>query len=528
MSFVPNLQALIHRLGHQGRSCWRSDARRLGPVWLTLFCTRAFSQEQTPLVNWSQVSDSVGIPALVAFVMSAAFVFILSRNLRREVGLRRQVEVDADDERSRLNAILNNAGVGVLITERNQRVVDVNNRWCQMFGYRRNDVRGALKVADVAHPDEADSLDAHFRALQSGRIKSQTQECRFARKDGSVFWGLISTSTVEGRKGRRKWVVGMITDIDAQKKVEEELRESEERLRFITENTHDVVWQLDRDLRVTYINGADERMRGFGRDEVIDQPFRDMIVPTSYPVFDQAMQRFPESGVVESMTDSFEVEMRCKDGNRVWAEINLTHIHDNTGQIIGYIGVTRDATQRRQMQEILREQTIRDPLTGLFNRRYMDESLERELSRAARDKLPLSLLMIDIDHFKKLNDTYGHQAGDEVLKRLGELIRHGARSADLPCRYGGEEFLLVLPNMSLDKAVERAEEWRQAFAAARVGFGGTLLSATMSVGVATFPEHGNARESLIEAADRALYAAKHAGRNRVVIASVADDVCAAG
>ena len=493
-----------------------------------MFCNQAFAQEYAPFINWNQISDSVGLPALVAFVMSAAFVFILSRNLRREVGLRRRVEVGADDERSRLNAILNNAGVGVLIAERNQRVVDVNNRWCQMFGYRRHEVRGALKIVDIAHRDEADALNTHFRALQSGKVKSQTQECRFVCKDGRVFWGLISTSTVEGRTGRRKWVVGMITDIDAQKKVEEELRESEERLRFITENTHDVVWQLDRDLRVTYINGADERMRGFVRDEVVDRPFRDMIVPTSYPAFDETMPHFPESDAVSRPTSRFEVEMRCKDGRQVWAEINLTHIHDNIGQIIGYIGVTRDATQRRQVQDMLREQTIRDPLTGLFNRRYLDESLERELSRAVRDKRPLSLLMIDIDSFKKLNDTYGHPAGDEVLRRLGELIRNGARNADLPCRYGGEEFLLVLPNMPLDAAFERAEDLRQLFAVERIGVGNAGLSATMSVGVAAFPDHGNTRESLIEVADRALYAAKHAGRNCVVVAPALEEACAAG
>lgn len=489
------------------------------PGLLLVSETGAQGADPVSSVNWNQISNSVGLPALVAFVMSAVFVFILSRNLRREEGRRRQVEVDADDERSRLNAILNNAGVGVLIAERNARLVDVNNRWCQMFGYRRNDVRGVLKTGEIAHADEAEALEAHFAALLSGKIKSQTQECRFLRKDGTAFWGLISTSTVLGKNGRHKWVVGMITDIDAQKKVEEELRESEERLRFITENTYDVVWQLDQDFRVTYINGADERMRGFSRPEVIDRHFRDMISPSSFPALDQALQAFPKVKGAGSWASNFEVEMRCKDGGRVWAEVNLTHIHDNSGAIVGYIGVARDATQRRKAHERLREQTIRDPLTGLFNRRYMDESLERELSRAVRDNLPLSLLMIDIDHFKKLNDTYGHQAGDEILKALGELIRHGARNGDLPCRYGGEEFLLVLPNMGFDTARERAEDWRRAFADLRVSFGDILLSATMSVGVATFPIHGASRDTLIEAADRALYAAKRGGRNRVVVAA---------
>ena len=115
----------------------------------------------------------------------------------------------------------------------------------------------------------------------------------------------------------------------------------------------------------------------------------------------------------------FEVEMRCKNGGTFWAEINATPIHASDGSVVGYIGVTRDTTQHRKAREILREQSIRDPLTNLFNRRFLDESLDRELARARRDGVPLALLMIDIDHFKRLNDTYGHPAGDEVIRRLG-------------------------------------------------------------------------------------------------------------
>lgn len=482
--------------------------------------SRALSAEEFWLTtNLSQISDSAGLPALLAFSMSAVFVFVLSRKLRRQNARHRQLEIEAAEERGRLNAILNNAGVGVLLADRHTQHVDVNQRWCRMFGYRRREARGILKTRDIIHPDDVSELDAHFQALLAGEITSHTQERRFVRKDGSVFWGLISTSTVKGKGGRPMWVVGMITDIQDQKRVEEELRESEERLRFITENTHDVVWQLDSDLRFTYINSADERMRGFVREEVVGQPFKALISPAGYKTFDQAMLRQQELADIGGEVTSFEVEMCCKDGGRIWAEINSTAIHDNSGQIIGYIGVTRDATLRREKHEKLREQTIRDPLTGLFNRRYLDESLERELSRAKRDNLPLALLMIDIDHFKQLNDTYGHQAGDEVIKCLGELIRKGARSADLPCRYGGEEFLLVLPNMSIETAAERAEHWRSAFAGEQIRFGKFVMSATLSVGVSAFPGHGATSSTLINAADRALYAAKKSGRNHVEIAS---------
>ena len=168
--------------------------------------------------------------------------------------------------------------------------------------------------------------------------------------------------------------------------------------------------------------------------------------------------------------------------------------------------------------ETARKRAVTDELSGLFNRRFLDESLDRELARARRDGLPLALLMIDIDHFKQLNDTYGHPAGDEVIRRVGGLIRSRARSGDLPCRYGGEEFLLVSPNMTLATAVERAEEWRAAFANDWAVIGENAIAVTVSIGVAVFPDHGERSETLVDAVDQALYAAKRRGRNRVVAA----------
>ncbi|MEO8118324.1 MAG: diguanylate cyclase [Rhodoferax sp.] len=169
------------------------------------------------------------------------------------------------------------------------------------------------------------------------------------------------------------------------------------------------------------------------------------------------------------------------------------------------------------LQAQLSEQANRDPLTGLYNRRYLDTTLARELARCARDGQPLSLMLIDIDHFKQVNDRYGHPAGDAVLKMLAAMLNEQARAGDVACRYGGEEFLLVLPNMPQDIALVRAEQWRADFAVATVLFDSLPLQATLSVGVATYPYHGNSPEELIRRADRALYRAKSEGRNRVVL-----------
>jgi diguanylate cyclase (GGDEF)-like protein len=176
-----------------------------------------------------------------------------------------------------------------------------------------------------------------------------------------------------------------------------------------------------------------------------------------------------------------------------------------------------------ELQARLREQAIRDPLTGLFNRRYLTETLERELARASREGLPLSVVMIDVDHFKALNDAFGHRAGDLMLLALGNLLSAQTRHGDIACRYGGEEFVVVLPGAPVEKARSRAEVWRSAFQEMRVAFEKAELRATLSLGLAAFPLYGTSGDDLLRLADKALYAAKRRGRNRLVVSGSEED-----
>jgi diguanylate cyclase (GGDEF)-like protein len=174
-----------------------------------------------------------------------------------------------------------------------------------------------------------------------------------------------------------------------------------------------------------------------------------------------------------------------------------------------------------KLREKLRYQSIRDPLTGLFNRRYLDESLERELPRAVRTHRGLGIIMVDVDKFKRFNDMFGHDAGDTVLRELGDYLAKFIRRGDLACRYGGEEFTLVLPEASLEDTRRRAEELRIAFQQMSIKHRDVVLGkVTLSLGVAAFPEHGSTPEDLMAAADGALLRAKEEGRNRVLVAQL--------
>jgi diguanylate cyclase (GGDEF)-like protein len=183
----------------------------------------------------------------------------------------------------------------------------------------------------------------------------------------------------------------------------------------------------------------------------------------------------------------------------------------------------RDAELQRALRES-RELAITDPLTGLHNRRYLWELLGRELLKSRRNRTPVAAILADIDHFKRFNDTWGHEAGDLVLKGVAAVVREHVRGSDIGCRYGGEELAVILPETVLEVAVERAERIRRGIAALRLSHGGRPLDAvTSSFGVAVYPQHAGDAEALLRAADEALYEAKKAGRNRVVVSRAAPE-----
>jgi diguanylate cyclase (GGDEF)-like protein len=207
--------------------------------------------------------------------------------------------------------------------------------------------------------------------------------------------------------------------------------------------------------------------------------------------------------------------------------IGLLHFDGDTrlspaerAQIVKLGDVLRIALADLKLREELRLQAIRDPLTGLFNRQYLDETLPRECQLAERRNSPLSVVMLDIDQFKRFNDDYGHAAGDVVLRELGALLRTAVRSSDIACRYGGEEFVLVLLDMGSAAATARLQQICRDIKRKRCIYAGRILpSITVSAGIAEFPVHGSTPAEIIRAADEAMYAAKRAGRDRVAASS---------
>ncbi|GAB4565309.1 MAG: hypothetical protein Fur0017_02210 [Anaerolineales bacterium] len=234
-----------------------------------------------------------------------------------------------------------------------------------------------------------------------------------------------------------------------------------------------------------------------------------------------------------------QTEVHKEGAPGLYFDLRVEPIYSRQNVLTGRLIVFRDITRQKMsekalleahdrlrlhlkeielLQSELREQVIRDPLTGLFNRRYMEETLERELSRAIRENISIGVCMADIDLFKSLNDQHGHKAGDLVLKHLANIFTTYSRAEDIVCRYGGEEFLILLPGADLDVTSRRAEDWRRAFEQSKIEFDGKSLSSTLSLGVAVFPQQGHTSDELVKLADEAMYLSKRNGRNQVSMA----------
>ncbi len=323
-------------------------------------------------------------------------------------------------------------------------------------------------------------------------------------------------------------------EIAQHKQAADALQRSEERYRSVVNASPDDITITDREGRILMVSPVAWPMFGCRREEdFLGRPITDFIVPEDR---DRARSQIALKlqGVI---TGSNEYRGLRPDGSSFDIEVKSEFIRDAEGLPTGMVVIVRDITERKQeeadkeeleatnrqlqqaLQEILFEQSTHDALTGLYNRRYLEQTIRRELISAERHGHPVSVIMGDLDHFKEINDRYGHPGGDEVLRVFGDLMKRHARGSDIYCRYGGEEFLLVLPKMTKDDAVERAKQLCSAMAAAPVPYGDLAIAVTASFGVAAFPRDGRNADDLIAAADSAMYAAKAAGRNRVNVSS---------
>ncbi|HZR76130.1 PAS domain S-box protein [Bradyrhizobium sp.] len=441
----------------------------------------------------------------------------------RDIERRMEAERQLKESEARYRLLADNATDVIMTVAQDGKRSYVSPACEKLLGYTPEEML-PINSLDTVHPEDVSTVHRMLAAGSEGGDQQQTYTYRIRHKDGNYIWVETTARDIAGEEGRRQL---SIRDIAKRKKAEQQLKDSEARYRLLADNSTDMVFQLDTDLVRRYVSPACRELLGYEPEEMVGIKPADMAHPEDAPRLALVFQM-----LLSGQTDRHSIvnRIRHRNGNWIWVEAQLRALKGPDGTARAIIGALRDISVRKAVEDELAEANRRlrllagqDSLTGLANRRAFDEALAREHLRSRRDKTELGLIMIDVDHFKRFNDLYGHLAGDDCLRCVGATIGGALlRPGDLAARYGGEEFAVLLPDTDEAGAAVTADRIRETIRGLGMRHDANLHEVvTISAGVASFNCADIESDRLIEAADRALYCAKDAGRNTVARASAA-------
>ena len=391
-----------------------------------------------------------------------------------------------------------------------QREVFANSAYADMLGYTVKELLAlsSKQVRNLVHSDDQEIAWGRYQDRIEGKPALPHYQFRIIRKDGSVRWVETYPSRIE-YQGRPALQVAMI-DITERKLAEATLKNSEERYRTLVESSTDAILMLGRERNAVTCNQAFLDLFGYQKNEVEGQSIR-VLHPSeeSYRAYGKAT--YPLVERVGSLREEWDL-MR-KDGTIFSAEIVTSPIRSLDGTTTGYICLIRDITERKRAEEELAYMATHDSLTGLPNRTLFSDRLTMALTQGRRSKKNLAVMLLDLDYFKDVNDTLGHSMGDQLLRAVGNRLSGLLRKGDTIARIGGDEFLLLLPELlQIEYTTTLAQKILHAFREPFV-FNDHQLHITTSIGIAIFPDDGDNSDTLMKNADIAMYRAKNKGRD---------------
>lgn len=393
------------------------------------------------------------------------------------------------------------------------RIIDVNRGFSALTGYRHDEAVGKTSRELGLWADYA-VRERLFRMVASTGI-CRNLEMEYVRKDGRKRIGIVSTSVtlMDGVQH----AVTSLRDISVRKRMELRLHRSEEKFRLLVENSHDIIYTLTADGTCTFVSPVWTRLLGHDTSEVIGKSFREFVHPDDRADCEAFLETVIATGERRS---GIEYRILSKDGKWIWHTSSAVPFRDENGKVAGFYGISSDVSERRKFLEDLERKATTDELTGVHNRRYFIELAMNEVKRAMRLDHPLSFALIDIDLFKHINDTWGHAVGDRALVHFARIVRENIREIDILSRFGGDEFVILLPETDSAATCEILERLRSVLAARPLEVDGVTIPLSISAGVSCCDgsaNSGDSLDSILIRADKALYRAKEGGRDRVAV-----------
>ena len=407
---------------------------------------------------------------------------------------------------------LENAPIGMVVAEPGGKFLQVNQALCNILGYQREALL-KLSFVDITHPDDLEITPDNVEKTLHGDIDSYQMEKRYLRKDGQMVWVQLSASMQCDASGMPQYIIGQIEDITERKLAKQALRESEERFRLISTSAMDAIIIIGSVEEIIYWNPAAEKIFGYRADEALGKNMHDLTTPPRHRDDSRkGFEHFRITGTGPVIGKTLEMTALHKSGGEFPIEMSVSafRIKDQWQAL----GIVRDISVRKHAEEQIRQLAYYDTLTNLPNRRLMLDRLNQSFSLAKRHQRSMSVAFLDLDHFKQINDTLGHDVGDELLKVVASRLSACVRSGDLVSRQGGDEFVVVLSEIAHPQDAAVVAEKIVETLAQPIIIMGHELKITTSIGISVFPVNGtDDPQELMKKADMAMYAAKEGGRN---------------
>ena len=423
------------------------------------------------------------------------------------------------ESEERYRTLVENASDIVFRTDNAGRFTFVNPAALRVTGYEEEELIGKHYPTFICPDMREEAMNFFGRQFVKG-IPNTYSEYPVIVKDGREIW-LGQNTQLIFQDGKVMAFQAVARDITDRKRIEDELKESEEKFRLLAASAHDAIITMDHEGTVFFWNDAAEKMFGYANQEAMGKNCHRLIVPSRYhEAYEKGFDVFKNSGQGAAIGNTLELEARKKDGMEFPVELSLSSIRFH-GEWSA-VGIIRDITERKRMEKELQdsenryhELSIVDDLTQLFNSRHFYFQLKSETERSNRYEQPLTLLLLDLDNFKTFNDAYGHVEGDQVLRRLGQVVKRCLRETDFAYRYGGEEFTILLPmTTSADGAVTaeriRTEFKKETFSPAP----GQDVHVTVSIGLAQYKPQEEMK-TFVHRVDQLMYQGKKNGKDRV-------------